>query len=225
MRARLFPSLLAADFANLGDAIQEAEAGGADGFHLDVMDGQFVPNFNFGPRTVEACRRVTALPLEAHLMIVQPERFVSDFVQAGANRVIVHAEATPHLHRAVGLTRELGAQAGVSVNPGTPLEVLRPVLGDLDLVLVMSVNPGLGGQRFIPGSVERVRTVRRWLDEVSSGAELEVDGGITPATATGVLAAGASVLVAGSAVFGGEVARNLEVLRAVMAGGQPEEAS
>lgn len=225
MRARLFPSLLAADFAHLGDAIRDAEAGGADGFHLDVMDGQFVPNLNFGPRTVEACRRVTARPLEAHLMIVQPERFVTDFVRAGANRVIVHAEATPHLHRVVSLIRELGAQAGVSVNPGTPLEVLRPVLGDLDLVLVMSVNPGFGGQRFIPGSVERVRTVRRWLDEVSSGAELEVDGGITPVTAPAVLAAGASVLVAGSAVFGGEVARNLEVLRAVEAGGQPEEAS
>lgn len=225
MRARLFPSLLAADFATLGDAIREAEAGGADGFHLDVMDGQFVPNLNFGPLTVEACRRVTVRPLEAHLMIVQPERFVPDFVRAGANRVIVHAEATPHLHRAVGLIRELGAQAGVSVNPGTPLEMLRPVLGDLDLVLVMSVNPGFGGQRFIPGSLERVRTVRRWLDEVSSGAELEVDGGITPVTAPAVLAAGASVLVAGSAVFGGEVARNLEVLRAVEAGGQPEEAS
>ncbi|WP_102124896.1 ribulose-phosphate 3-epimerase [Deinococcus planocerae] len=225
MRARLFPSLLAADFATLGDAIREAEAGGADGFHLDVMDGQFVPNLNFGPLTVEACRRVTVRPLEAHLMIVQPERFVPDFVRAGANRVIVHAEATPHLHRAVGLIRELGAQAGVSVNPGTPLEMLRPVLGDLDLVLVMSVNPGFGGQRFIPGSLERVRTVRRWLDEVSSGAELEVDGGITPVTAPAVLAAGASVLVAGSAVFGGEVARNLEALRAVMTGGQPEEAS
>ncbi|GBF04643.1 ribulose-phosphate 3-epimerase [Deinococcus aerius] len=223
MSVRLFPSLLAADFAFLGDAIREAEAGGVDGFHLDVMDGQFVPNLNFGPRTVEACRRVTTRPLEAHLMIVRPERFVPDFVQAGANRVIIHAEATPHLHRAVGLIRELGAQAGVSVNPGTPLQVLRPVLADLDLALVMSVNPGFGGQRFLPGSLERVRTVRRWLEEAGRGAELEVDGGITPATAPGMVTAGATVLVAGSAVFGGNVQRNLNALRAALDAAATEE--
>ncbi|WP_183984788.1 ribulose-phosphate 3-epimerase [Deinobacterium chartae] len=217
---KLAPSILSADFTRLGDQLRAAEEGGADWIHVDVMDGAFVPNITLGPLVVEACRRTTSLPLDVHLMIERPERYLEDFVRAGASILTVHAEATVHLHRAVTRVRELGARAGVVLNPGTSLEALRPVLEDANVVLIMSVNPGFGGQRFIPQSLERVRTVRRWLDELGSGAELEVDGGVNAGNARSLVEAGATVLVAGSAVYNAHpVADNLAALRRAAQGG------
>ncbi|ADI14215.1 ribulose-phosphate 3-epimerase [Truepera radiovictrix] len=212
---KLAPSLLAADFARLGDELRAAEAGGADLIHVDVMDGHFVPNLSLGPLIVEACRRVTSLPLDVHLMISSPERYIGAFAEAGADIITVHAEATPHLHRALGLIRECGVQAGVALNPATPLTVLNEVLALVDLVLVMSVNPGFGGQTFIEGSLRRLRAARAIIDAQRPGCLLEVDGGINHETAPRAYHAGADVLVAGSAVFGGEggVAHNLTALR------------
>ena len=199
---KLAPSILASDFTKLGDELRALERGGADWAHVDVMDGQFVPNISFGLPILGAARRATDLFLDVHLMIEAPERYLADFAAAGADGLTVHVEATPHIHRAVGLARELGKRAGVVLNPGTPLEAVRPVLGDVDLVLLMSVNPGFGGQQFIEGSYGRIRTLRRWLDDLGSAAELEVDGGVGPHNARALADAGASVLVAGSAVFG-----------------------
>lgn len=197
---KLAPSLLACDFTRLGEELGRIAA--ADYVHVDVMDGMFVPNISFGLPILAAARRASPLFMDVHLMIERPERYLRDFAQAGADGLTVHVEATPHLHRAVGMIHELGRRAGVTLNPGTPLEALRPVLADVDLVLVMSVNPGFGGQAFIPASVERVRTLRGWLDEIGSAAELQVDGGVTPANARLLADAGATVLVAGSSVFG-----------------------
>lgn len=197
---KLAPSILSCDFSRLGeelDAISSAQYA-----HVDVMDGLFVPNISFGMPILAAARRASPLFMDVHLMIERPERYLKDFADAGADGITVHVEATQHIHRAVQQIRELGKRAGVTLNPGTPLEAVRPVLGDVDLVLVMSVNPGFGGQKFIPQSLERIRTLRRWLDELGSPAELEVDGGITPANAKAVVEAGATVLVAGSAVYG-----------------------
>ncbi|WP_235610287.1 ribulose-phosphate 3-epimerase [Deinococcus aerius] len=199
-RVKLAPSLLACDFTRLGEEL--ARIGSADWAHVDVMDGLFVPNISFGLPILAAARRASALPMDVHLMIERPERYLRDFAEAGADSLTVHVEATPHVHRAVGMIRELGRRAGVTLNPGTPLEAVRPVLPDVDLVLVMSVNPGFGGQRFIPGSVERVRTLRRWLDEIGSAADVQVDGGVTAHNARALADAGATVLVAGSSVFG-----------------------
>ncbi|MHB8879186.1 MAG: ribulose-phosphate 3-epimerase [Myxococcaceae bacterium] len=196
------PSLLSADFGHLAEEARAAEGAGADWLHLDVMDGRFVPNITIGPLVVEAVRKATKLPLDVHLMIVEPERYVADFVKAGANWVTVHVEASPHLHRTLQQIRSAGAKAGVVLNPATPLSAVEDVLGDVDLVLLMSVNPGFGGQSFIPGVVEKVRRLRAMLDAKGLNPHLEVDGGVNAQTARQVHAAGADVLVAGSYVFG-----------------------
>lgn len=212
---QLAPSLLAADFSRVGEELRAAEAGGADLIHVDVMDGHFVPNLSLGPLVVEACRRVTTLPLDVHLMITEPERYIGSFADAGADLITVHAEATPHVHRALELIRERGVKAGLALNPATPLAVLHEVLPQLDLVLIMSVNPGFGGQTFLEESLRRLREARRLIDAHRPACLLEVDGGINQETAPRVCSAGADVLVAGSAVFGGEgtVAENLAALR------------
>ena len=195
-------SILAADLARLGDEVDAAQQAGADWIHFDAMDGRFVPNLTFGPLVVEAIRRHTSLPIDVHLMIEEPERLVPEFVRAGADYVTIHVESTRHLHRALALVRECGAGAGVTLNPATPLALLQPVLPDVDLVLVMSVIPGFGGQRFIPASADRVAGARAMLTAVGSPAHLSVDGGISASTAPLVVRAGATVLVAGSAIFG-----------------------
>ncbi|MFC6590612.1 ribulose-phosphate 3-epimerase [Deinococcus lacus] len=209
----LAPSLLSCDFARLGEELAGLEAAGLSWAHVDVMDGQFVPNISFGLPILAAARRASHLYMDVHLMIEQPERYLADFAAAGADGLTVQVESTRHIHRAVGLIRELGKRAGVTLNPGTPLEMIRPVLADVDLVLVMSVNPGFGGQQFIPASLERVRTLRRWLDELGSSADLQVDGGVTPANAPDLVRAGATHLVAGSAVFAPGAAAGVQAFR------------
>ena len=211
---RIAPSLLAADFTRLAEQIGDVEAAGADWLHLDVMDGRFVPNITFGPLVVEACRRTSDLPLDVHLMIVEPERYVEAFRDAGADRITVHVEVSPHLHRTLEQIREAGARPGIAVNPLTPLTVVRDALPFCDTVLIMSVNPGFGGQSFIDASVERIEQVRVWRDAIRPDCRIEVDGGVNVETAPRVAAAGADVLVAGSAIFGaGDVATNLAALR------------
>jgi len=198
---KIAPSILACDFGRLAEEIASAEQGGADWIHVDVMDGHFVPNITIGPAIVEAARRATKLPLDVHLMIEAPDRYLEAFAGAGADRLTVHQEGGPHLHRTAQRIHELGAKAGVALNPGTPLETLREVLGDLDLILVMSVNPGFGGQAYIPASTDKIRRARVLLDELGSRAELEVDGGVDASNVAVVAAAGISVVVAGSAVY------------------------
>lgn len=196
------PSLLSADFAALGAEVAEAEASGADWIHVDVMDGHFVPNITLGPPIVKAVSAHTSLPLDVHLMIEGPERYIADFAAAGAGVITVHAEACIHLHRVIHQIKELGIMAGVAINPGTPASAIREVLMDVDMVLVMTVNPGFGGQTFIPGTVRKIRQIRQWADEVNPSLRIQVDGGIAESTAALVAAAGADVLVAGNAVFG-----------------------
>lgn len=196
------PSILSADFARLGDEVRAVEAAGADWIHVDVMDGRFVPNITIGPPIVQALRKVTALPLDCHLMIVEPERWVDAFAEAGADVITVHAEATTHLHRTLQAIRATGKKAGVSLNPHTSEETLRYVIGDLDVVLVMSVNPGFGGQSFIPAVLPKIRALRAMIDASGKDVRIEVDGGIKVGTAGDVVQAGADVLVAGNAVFG-----------------------
>jgi len=196
------PSILSADFAHLGDEVTALERAGADWAHVDVMDGRFVPNMTIGPLVVAALKRVTKLPLDVHLMIVEPERYVEDFAKAGADIITVHAEATGHLHRTLQHIRATGKKAGVSLNPSTPEDVLRYVLELTDLVLVMSVNPGFGGQEFIPAVLPKIQNLRRMIDASGRKIHLEVDGGVKPGIAHQVVSAGADVLVAGSAVFG-----------------------
>ena len=201
---KIAPSILSADFARLGQEVAEAEAGGADYIHVDVMDGHFVPNITIGPLVVKAVRRATSLPLDVHLMIEAPERYLSDFCDAGANGLTVHVETCPHLHRTIQQIKDLGCRAGVTLNPSTPPSSLEEILPYVDLVLVMTVNPGVGGQSFIEGTLSKIRRVRAMLDELGSEAELEVDGGIDEETTPLVVKAGATVLVAGSAIFGAE---------------------
>ena len=196
------PSILACDFGRLADEIQAVTEAGADWIHVDVMDGHFVPNITIGPRIVEAVRDATRLPLDVHLMIEQPERYIEAFVKSGATIVGVHAEACPHLHRTVAQIREAGARASVTINPGTPASALEPVLGDVDQVLVMTVNPGFGGQRFIPGTLKKVETLRGWIRDRGLAVALEVDGGITEDTIGNAARSGANAFVAGTAIFG-----------------------
>jgi ribulose-phosphate 3-epimerase len=199
---RIAPSILSADFGRLADEVRAIEAAGADLVHVDVMDGRFVPNITIGPLVVEAVRKVTKLPIDAHLMIVEPERYVEAFAKAGANLVSVHAEVSPHLHRTLQAIRAAGARPAVALNPSTPLSALEYVLGDCDMVLVMTVNPGFGGQRYIEACTEKVRRLRALAEERGQPLDIEVDGGIKADTARKVAEAGANVLVAGTAVFG-----------------------
>jgi ribulose-phosphate 3-epimerase len=196
------PSILSADFAALGRDIEAVERGGADLIHVDVMDGHFVPNITIGPPVVRAIKRIATRPLDVHLMIEQPDRFIDEFIDAGANMVSVHVEAVPHLHRTVQLIKRLGARAGVVLNPATPAVALEEIAPEVDFVLVMSVNPGFGGQAFIPTSVAKLRRVREVLSRAHSSAPIEIDGGIDVGNAAEVVAAGADILVAGNAIFG-----------------------
>lgn len=202
---KLAPSILAADFNRLGEQVAEVEAvaaaGGVDRLHVDVMDGVFVPNISFGIPIVAALRKVTKLPLETHLMIDRPERYLEAFAAAGSTSLLVHAEGAVHLHRTVQQIKALGVKAGVVLNPATPIGVLEEILPDVDLVLLMTVNPGFGGQAFIRSTLPKIERVRLMIHELNTGCELEVDGGIDPATGPEVVSAGADVLVAGSAVF------------------------
>jgi ribulose-phosphate 3-epimerase len=216
---QIAPSILSADFAALGEAIAAVERGGADLIHVDVMDGHFVPNITIGPPVVRAIKRVASRPLDVHLMIEEPDRYIEEFVDAGAEMVSVHVEAVPHLHRTIGFIKKLGARAGAVLNPSTPVITLQDIAGDLDYVLVMSVNPGFGGQEFIPHSVEKVRHVRDVLTAAGSSAPIEIDGGIDEETAPKVVAAGARILVAGHAIFGtGDPERATRALRAAVSG-------
>jgi ribulose-phosphate 3-epimerase len=220
----LAPSILAADFARLGEQVREAEQAGADRIHVDVMDGHFVPNISMGPVVVKAVRPVTRLPLEVHLMIEEPDRYLDAFAEAGADSLLVHVENNAHLNRTVQHIKQLGKKAGVVLNPATPAGALEEILPDVDLVLVMTVNPGFGGQEFLHGTLPKLRRVRAMIDSVKPGVELEVDGGIEPHTAGAAVEAGARVLVAGSAVFRskGGVAAAMDSLRAAAEGKRSE---
>jgi ribulose-phosphate 3-epimerase len=204
MDIKVAPSILSADFGRLAEEIAAVERAGADWIHVDVMDGRFVPNITIGPAVVEAARRATELPLDVHLMISEPERHVEAFARAGADLLVVHAEACVHLHRTLQQIRDLGVKAGVSFNPATPLCTLAPVIDLLDLVLVTSVNPGCGGQRFIPAVLPKVAEAREQVEHSGRQVHIEVDGGVAPGTTGEVKRAGADVLVAGSAVFGSD---------------------
>ncbi|HET9846298.1 MAG TPA: ribulose-phosphate 3-epimerase [Nitrospira sp.] len=213
--ALIAPSILSADFARLADEVAAVERGGADLLHVDVMDGHFVPNLTVGPPIVESLKKVTKLPLDVHLMITNADAFLADFASAGADYLTVHVEACPHLHRTVQAIKEHGAKAGVTLNPATSLHTVEEILPDIDLLLIMSVNPGFGGQTFIESCLHKVSTARRMLDGIGSRALLEVDGGVKVDNAARILAAGADVLVAGSAIFcGADYAATIAALRA-----------
>jgi ribulose-phosphate 3-epimerase len=201
MPVRIAPSILSADLSKLADEIAMLEAGGADWIHIDVMDGRFVPNLTFGAKIIESVRKLTSLPLDVHLMVVQPENYFDDFAGAGANGMSIHTEVSPHLQRQLTRIRELGCRAGAVINPGTPLSAVAEVIADMDLLLVMTVNPGFGGQKFIRNSIDKVRRARQMLATNGSKAFLEVDGGIDRTTIKSVFEAGADTFVAGNAIF------------------------
>ena len=213
---RIAPSILSADFASLGAEVRAVTQAGADYIHIDVMDGHFVPNLTIGPAVVAALRPHSSLPFDVHLMISPADPYIPDFVQAGADIITVHVEAGPHLHRTIQLIKDEGVRAGLALNPGTPVTVVEPLLDTLDLVLVMSVNPGFGGQSFIAGQLEKIRQLRTLIDKSERKIDLQVDGGINSENAADAIAAGADVLVAGSATFTGDTsqyAANIEALR------------
>jgi len=195
------PSILSADFSRLGEEIAKVEAAGADWIHVDVMDGHFVPNITIGPLVLEAIRPLTRLTMDVHLMIEKPEKYIPDFARAGADVITVHVEACPHLHRTIGQIRELGKKAGVSLNPATPLEAVEPILAEVDMVLLMSVNPGFGGQGFIKSSLQRAKRLQTMAERLGLDLDIQMDGGIKPENAAAVREAGVNILVAGSAVF------------------------
>jgi ribulose-phosphate 3-epimerase len=214
MKARIAPSILSADFGHLAEEIRMCEEGGADVIHLDVMDGRFVPNITFGEKVIRVARKATSLPLDVHMMIVEPEKYIESFADSGATRMTIHVEAAPHLQRQLARIRELGCLAGAAVNPGTSLDGIREVALDLDLLLVMTVNPGFGGQDFIPASLDKIARARRILDDRKSSALLEVDGGISRDTIADVWRAGADTFVAGNAIFSaGNPKAEIEQLR------------
>ncbi|WP_374056982.1 ribulose-phosphate 3-epimerase [Rossellomorea sp. FM04394] len=198
---KIAPSILSANFAELGNEIKDVEKGGADYIHVDVMDGHFVPNITLGPMIVEAIRPLTTLPLDVHLMIENPSQYIAAFADAGADYITVHVEADPHLHRTIQMIKSKGVKAGVVLNPATPAEMIKPVLQDVDMVLLMTVNPGFGGQSFIPSVVPKIKQIREWANEINPTLEIEVDGGINPETAAICAEAGADVFVAGSAIY------------------------
>ncbi|RBP06861.1 ribulose-phosphate 3-epimerase [Rossellomorea aquimaris] len=198
---KIAPSILSANFAELGNEIKDVEKGGADYIHVDVMDGHFVPNITLGPMIVKAIRPLTMLPLDVHLMIENPGQYIEAFADAGADYITVHVEADPHLHRTIQMIKSKGVKAGVVLNPGTSAEMIKPILQDVDMVLLMTVNPGFGGQSFIPSVVPKIKQIREWANEVNPELEIEVDGGINPETAAICAEAGADVFVAGSAIY------------------------
>ena len=216
---KISPSILSADFSHLAEQVREAEDAGVDYIHVDVMDGHFVPNITIGPLIVKALRPITKLPLDVHLMIENPERYIEDFSKAGADIITVHQETCPHLHRTIQQIHDLGIRAGVSINPATPVGTLDEIISEVDLVLVMSVNPGFGGQSYISACTSKIRKLRAMLDICGSSADLEVDGGVNVKTVSEVVAAGANAFVAGSAVFNDKqsVAENVRLLRAKIA--------
>lgn len=211
---RIAPSILSADFMRLGEEIKAAEAAGADWVHVDVMDGHFVPNITIGPMFVEGIKRITKLPIDVHLMIEQPDRYLEDFAKAGADYITVHSEATVHLHRTVQCIKESGVKAGISLNPATSLSCLDYMLAEIDLILIMSVNPGFGGQKYIPSASQKIRTLKGMIQSANLSALIEVDGGVKLDNASEIAAAGADILVMGSAFFGsGDYAAFMKKLR------------
>ena len=226
MNVRIAPSILSADFAALGDAVAAVERGGADLIHVDVMDGHFVPNLTMGPPVVKSLKRVARLPFDVHLMITDPDRYIGPFAEAGADMMSVHVEVLPHLHRTIGAIKQLGVKAGVVLNPATPVVAISEIAGDVDFVLVMSVNPGFGGQTFIPRSESKVAEVRAVLDAAGNAAPIEIDGGIDLTTVARVVKAGARILVAGSAIFHApDPERATAALRAAAEAALPSPAS
>jgi ribulose-phosphate 3-epimerase len=208
-KIKIAPSILSADFSKLGEEVIEITKGGADMVHIDVMDGHFVPNISFGAPIIKSIRNKTDLIFDVHLMIDKPERYIEDFVKAGADIIVVHAESTLHLHRVIQQIKSYGIKAGVSLNPATPVEVLKYIIKDIDMVLLMSVNPGFGGQKFIPAIIDKIKDLR----ELDSEIDLQIDGGITDETIKSCIKAGANVFVAGSYVFGGNYKEQIEKLR------------
>lgn len=199
---KIAPSILSADFSRLGEEVKKVEAAGADLIHIDVMDGHFVPNITIGPIVVEALRKVTRLPMDVHLMIASPEKYIEEFVKAGARILTVHVEACPHLHRIIQIVKKMGIEVGASLNPATPLTALEHILEDLDLVLLMSVNPGWGGQDFIPQIIPKIKRLREMIDRGGYKVSIEVDGGVKVENSSSIVSAGADILVMGSAIFG-----------------------